>query len=127
MNEELFKDLQEYIERNGEVTTGFSSVVTKSIVVTLLTYDFRLEISYSSDMLGNIIMLSGVSVTDVANQEWIGSLLYDGFRTLKNWYGYKDMKLRDIIEVMLIDHKKSWGISEEELRDERVKDFLYGE
>ncbi|QQV88584.1 hypothetical protein [Staphylococcus phage ZCSS1] len=128
MDRKLFKDLLDYIEHNGYEDKGrFPSHNYKSIDVTLLTYDFKLQISYVFDKLGDMLVLSGIEVIDVDKGEWIGCLLDCEFRTLTDWHDYKDMKLRDIINVMLIDHKKSWGISEEEPKEVRVKDFLYGE
>ncbi|XWX30012.1 hypothetical protein NHYGZSKF_CDS0180 [Staphylococcus phage PG-2021_15] len=127
MDRELFKDLLGYIEYNGYEDKGrFPTHNYKSLDVTLLTYDFKLQISYMFDMLDNMVVLTGIDVIDVDKGEWIGCLLDCGFRTLTDWYDYKDMKLRDIIDVMLIDHKKSWGIYEEEPKEVRVKDFLYG-
>lgn len=127
MNKELFKDLLEYIKENGYEDKGrFPTHNYKSLDVTLLTYDFKLQIGYVFDKLGDMLVLSGIEVIDVDKGEWIGHLLDCEFRTLTYWYDYKDMKLRDIIEVMLIDHKKSWGIYEEEPKEVRVKDFLYG-
>lgn len=128
MDRELFKDLLGYIEYNGYEDKGrFPTRIYKSLDVTLLIYDFKLQISYVFDNLGNVLLVNGIEVIDVEKDEWIGCLLDCGFRTLTDWHDYKDMKLRDIIDVMLIDHKKSWGISEEEPKEVRVKDFLYGE
>lgn len=144
MDKELWVGLVEHIKKNGEESRELETLVSKSVTVSVGNREIKLSLHGVTHLLGDIHNIvyghtdwdDHISVNDVNNSTTIGRLYDYGFTTLIKPYDYLNKQLSDIVGIMKVDYQryeyrkeqeKLKRRSQEELREEKVQNFLYGE
>lgn len=135
MDKELWRGLVEHIKKNGKESRQLSTIIFSSIVVPVGDYEVELTLKGIYNGFGFTEWGNHISVCDVSKDAIIGRLYEDNLTSLSHTYGYSHDELEDVVHTMALDYEdymykieqeKLNKRKKEELREEKVNNFLYG-